>query len=280
MLLQRVLTALLLAPFAIAFIVLLPTPGFALVLALLFLAGAWEWTALSGLQQAGQRAAVLVLSTLLFVFLWSVRDTALLPALAILGVAWWLLVCQWLRHFPFGAAPTRENRAIKLAAGVLVIYPAWSAALLIHGGLHHDDWWPPASGHWWVLLTLLIVWSADIGAYFSGRLFGQRKLAPTISPGKTWAGVYGAAVASAAVAWGGGRLLGVEGGRLLGLIVLSLFTVAASVIGDLLESLLKRHANVKDSGTLFPGHGGLLDRLDSVFAALPVFAVGKLLLGL
>lgn len=280
MLLQRVLTALLLAPFAIAFIVLLPTPGFALVVALLFLAGWWEWTTLASLQGAGQRASVMVLSTLAFVLLWQARDTALLSVLAVAGMAWWLLVCLWLRHFAFAAAPTRENRALKLVAGMLVIFPAWSSALLIHGGIDHDAWWPPASGHWWVLLALLIVWAADIGAYFSGRFFGRRKLAPTISPGKTWAGVYGAFIAGAVVAAAGGRLLGVEGLQLLGLVILSVFTVAASVIGDLLESLLKRHANVKDSGTLFPGHGGLLDRMDSVFAALPVFAVGKLLLGL
>ena len=280
MLLQRVLTALLLAPFAIAFIVLLPTPGFALVVALLFLAGWWEWTTLASLPGAGQRASVMVLSTLAFVLLWQARDTALLPVLAVVGMAWWLLVCLWLRHFAFAAAPTRENQALKLVAGMLVIFPAWSSALLIHGGIDHDAWWPPASGHWWVLLALLIVWAADIGAYFSGRFFGRRKLAPTISPGKTWAGVYGAFIAGAVVAAVGGRLLGVEGLQLLGLVILSVFTVAASVIGDLLESLLKRHANVKDSGTLFPGHGGLLDRMDSVFAALPVFAVGKLLLGL
>jgi phosphatidate cytidylyltransferase len=135
-------------------------------------------------------------------------------------------------------------------------------------------------GHWWTLIALFIVWAADIGAYFSGRMFGRRKLAPTISPGKTWAGVYGAFVGGALVAGVGGVLLGVGGGKLAGLLLLSLLTVVASIVGDLLESLMKRHAAVKDSGNLFPGHGGMLDRLDSVFAALPVFAAGKLLLGL
>jgi phosphatidate cytidylyltransferase len=126
----------------------------------------------------------------------------------------------------------------------------------------------------------LIVWASDIGAYFSGRSFGKRKLAPQISPGKTWAGAYGALVAGLLVALVGGWLLDVRGIELVALGLLALFTVAVSIVGDLIESLMKRHAQVKDSGTIFPGHGGLMDRLDSVFAALPVFAAGLLLLGL
>jgi phosphatidate cytidylyltransferase len=188
------------------------------------------------------------------------------------GVAWWLLACVWLRHFAFGAAPTAENRNLKLLAGALVIFPAWVAGVNIHAGESH--------GHAWVFLAMLLVWAADTGAYFAGRFFGKRKLAPNISPGKTWAGVYGAFVASALVILVGGWLLGVRDARLIGLVVVAIVTVASSIVGDLLESLMKRHASVKDSGALFPGHGGLLDRLDSVFAALPVFALGKLLLGL
>jgi len=132
----------------------------------------------------------------------------------------------------------------------------------------------------WTLLALVIVWVADIGAYFSGRSFGKRKLAPQISPGKTWAGAYGALVSGVLVTTLGGWLLDVRGAQLLALGLLAAITVGASIVGDLLESLMKRHAQVKDSGTMIPGHGGLMDRLDSVFAALPVFAAGLLLLGL
>ena len=127
----------------------------------------------------------------------------------------------------------------------------------------------------------MIVWAADIGAYFSGRTFGKRKLAPQISPGKTWAGAYGALAAGVVVtALGGWWLLDVHGGQLIGLAVLAAVTVGASIVGDLIESLMKRHAQVKDSGTMIPGHGGMMDRLDSVFAALPVFAAGVMLLNL
>lgn len=272
MLLQRTLTALVLAPLAILIILLPPTGVFAGIVALAFLAAWWEWAQLSGLQNHAWRAALLVVAAAAFALLWRGHATALSPLLLGAGVAWWLLACGWLRHFAFAAAPTRENRNLKLLAGALVIFPTWVALIDIHARAPH--------GHWWTLLALLIVWASDIGAYFSGRTFGRRKLAPQISPGKTWAGAYGAMVAGVLVAEAGGWLLGVRGAALLALALLAALTVAASIVGDLIESLMKRHAQVKDSGTLFPGHGGLLDRLDSVFAALPVFAAGLALLEL
>ncbi|HEV2622695.1 MAG TPA: phosphatidate cytidylyltransferase [Frateuria sp.] len=274
MLLQRTLTALLLAPLVILVILLPPswTWLFALVVALALLAGLWEWTRLSGLRHRPVRGALLGVALALFAVLWWLRATLLWPALLVVGVAWWALACLWLKHFAFAAAPTPENRNIKLAAGVLVTVPAFVGLLTIHAG--------EPNGQWWTLLTLLVVWAADIGAYFSGRFLGKRKLAPNISPGKTWAGVYGAFAAGALVMLVGGWLLGTDGVRLLGLALLAVVTVAASIVGDLVESLMKRHAKVKDSGRMFPGHGGLLDRMDSVFAAVPVFALGKLLLGL
>lgn len=273
MLLQRTLTALLLAPLAILVILLPPswTWLFALVVVAACLAGLWEWTRLSGLRNRPVRAALLAGALVLFALLWWFRDATRWPTL-IAGAAWWALACVWLKNFAFAAAPTTENRNLKLAAGAFVVFPAFVGLQTIHAS--------EPNGHWWTLLTLFLVWAADIGAYFSGRFLGKRKLAPNISPGKTWAGAYGALVAGALVAVIGGMLLGVQGWRLLALALLAVLTVAASIVGDLVESLMKRHAQVKDSGRMFPGHGGLLDRMDSVFAAVPVFALGKLLLGL
>jgi phosphatidate cytidylyltransferase len=270
MLLQRVLTALVLAPLAILIILLPPTVVFAGIVAVTFLAALWEWAQLSGVQSRAARIGLLAVATGVVTLLWCVHATAATPWLLAIGVAWWLLACLWLRHFAFAAAPTRENLTLKLLAGALVIFPAWVALTSIHARESH--------GHWWTLLALVIVWLSDIGAYFSGRTFGKRKLAPQISPGKTWAGAYGAMVAGVAIAELGGWLLGVRGAQLIALALLAAATVAISIVGDLLESLMKRHAQVKDSGTIFPGHGGLMDRLDSVFAALPVFAAGLLLL--
>ncbi|WEN16459.1 CDP-archaeol synthase [Rhodanobacter sp. AS-Z3] len=270
MLLQRILTALVLAPLTILIIMLAPTGIFGAIVALAFLGAWWEWAKLSGLTNRSARMALMAVAAIVFGLLWLVQGSAWTPWLLAAGVAWWVVACWWLRHFAFGAAPTRENLALKLIAGAFVIFPTWVALTSIHARLPH--------GHWWTLLALLIVWASDIGAYFSGRTFGKRKLAPQISPGKTWAGAYGAMVAGVLIADIGGWLLGVRGSSLLALSVLAAITVAISIVGDLLESLMKRHAQVKDSGSIFPGHGGLMDRLDSVFAALPVFAAGLLLL--
>jgi len=228
---------------------------------------------LSGLKSVVLQVVWLVVSAAVFVLLWTVRTTIVAPAVVSLGVIWWLIACFWLRYFAYGAAPTQENRALKLLAGSLVVFPAWVAAITIHASLPH--------GHGFTLLALVIVWAADIGAYFSGRTFGKRKLAPQISPGKTWAGAYGALAAGILVAeLGSWWLLDVRDGQLVGLALLAAVTVSASIVGDLVESLMKRHAQVKDSGTMIPGHGGMMDRLDSVFAALPVFAAGVMLLHL
>jgi phosphatidate cytidylyltransferase len=128
-------------------------------------------------------------------------------------------------------------------------------------------------GNWLILSVMVLVWAADIGAYFSGRAFGKRKLAPQVSPGKSWEGVYGGLAVSLAITlvvginrgWGFGQLL-------LGLLGAAL-VVMSSVIGDLTESMFKRRAGIKDSSNLLPGHGGVLDRIDSLTAAIPVFAV-------
>jgi len=269
---QRVITALLITPLAIAMILLLPSTIFGIVIAGLCLLATWEWTRMTGMRSRGLRAILLALCAVVLLLLWIYADAAAGWITIIAGCLWWFVALTWLKHFSFGAAPTRENIAIKLIAGALAILPAWTAMMQLHRGQN--------SPHTWGLYALMLVWAADSFAYLAGRRWGKIKLAPNISPGKTIAGVYGALVGSGAVALIGGWLLGVRGGSLLGLLVLALIAVLFSVVGDLFESLIKRHCNVKDSGTLFPGHGGAFDRLDGVFAALPFFALGKFLLGL
>lgn len=271
MLRTRVLTAILLIPIALLVILLPTTAIFPIVLAPVFVLGAWEWTRLCGLQRSWSRAAAILAMLIIMLALWYARDQRAIWDLTIaLGVAWWIVSLRWLRGYSFGAAPGAENRTLKLIAGGFIFVPAWIALITIHGMQPY--------GPWWTLFAVVIVWFADTGAYFSGRFFGRRKLAPRISPGKTWAGAYGAVVFGGLFAGLGGWALGTHGWALAGLVVLGVVTVMASIIGDLFESLMKRHADTKDSGSLFPGHGGLLDRMDSVFAAMPIFAAGMLLL--
>lgn len=277
MLKQRVLTAVVLAPLIVALVFLTNMQVFAVLLAVIFLFGMWEWTRMAGMRNRPLRAVLLLGYALVMALLWPVVRSAWwwLPPLA--GVVWWLLAALWLRHVSFAASPTRTHVALKLLAGLLVVVPAWCAVVALHDA--HVTYAPP-HGPWWVIFFACIVMGGDIGAYFAGSRFGGRKLAPSISPGKTWAGVYGALACSAVIGLAGGWIAHAPGGLLVGVIVLALVTVAFSIVGDLFESLMKRHAGVKDSGALFPGHGGMFDRMDSLVAALPVFVLGKALLGL
>lgn len=272
MLKQRTITALILAPLAIALVLFSPTWLFALVIAALCLIAAWEWTQLAGVKALAARIAFVAVTAILLALAWRLRDTGVAAFVIGAGLLWWLLALAWLRHFSYAAAATPENAALKLLSCELSIVPAWLALMELHA--------QPVQGRYWALLALLLVWAADTGAYFAGRRFGTTKLAPNISPNKTRAGMWGALVVSGALALVCGWLLDWRDAWLFALLVLGLLTVCASIVGDLVESLLKRQANVKDSGALFPGHGGLLDRLDSLFAALPVFTAGKVLLDL
>jgi phosphatidate cytidylyltransferase len=143
--------------------------------------------------------------------------------------------------------------------GVMVLLPTWAALLYLR-----------ERGAWILLALLAVVWIADTAAFFAGRSFGQRKLAPGISPGKTWEGVYGAMFAL--VLYASAVSAAVVGLRIVGALVMALALLYFSVLGDLFESWIKRVAGRKDSGTLLPGHGGVLDRIDALTAALPIAA--------
>ncbi|HLI18950.1 MAG TPA: phosphatidate cytidylyltransferase [Rhodanobacteraceae bacterium] len=277
MLKQRVITAVVLAPLIVALIFLTGNALFAALLGLIFLLGMWEWTRMAGVRGYPLRLASLLGYAILFALLWHVCETAWwwLPVLA--GLAWWLLALLWLTHNRFASQPSRTHALLKLVAGAFVVVPAWCAVVVMHGDMARPD---SGRGHFWVLFFACIVVAADIGAFSAGRRWGRTKLAPAISPGKTRAGVYGALVCSGIVGLVGGVLLKVPAKLLPAIVALALVTVLFSVVGDLFESLIKRHAGVKDSGALFPGHGGVFDRMDSLVAAMPIFVLGKFLLGL
>jgi phosphatidate cytidylyltransferase len=229
---------------------------------------------LSGVERPLPRVAYLVANALVMAALaWGSRgspDLVPLKLVSVAGAAWWLLVPLWLAKFGFASTASAGSRAIKLLAGSVSVLPAWCALVW----LHHDGTLGPR----WTFFAVAIVWAADTGAYFVGSRWGKRKLAPRISPGKSWEGLFGGLGATALLAVAAVPLLGVAWGQLPALLVAALVTVAISVLGDLFESLLKRHAGMKDSSDLIPGHGGILDRIDSLLAALPVFVVLRELL--
>ena len=277
----RVLAALVMAPVAIAAVLLLPTPWLVAAAMVVFLGGLWEWLRLAGLDDGVARSALLVANLLLILSLvWaSASDPnaslVLLKLFSVAAVVGWLLVAMWLRNPALGASNSPRWRTVKLGVGTLVMVPAWCALALIHAG---------ENGNRWLLVALFIVWAADTGAYFTGKRFGDKwfkghRLAPSISPNKTIEGLLGGMLLAVLVGHVGGWLAGAAAGELPLVALVALVAAIFSVIGDLFESMIKRHAGVKDSGNLIPGHGGLLDRIDGVVAALPVFAVGQIWLG-
>jgi phosphatidate cytidylyltransferase len=260
---QRTVTAFVIGPLVIAAILLLPTPGFALFVGLLLLAGAWEWAALGGLERAPARAAFVALVLAGLIALWLVEPARFW----LIGAAafWWALKTVQVAGVK-DIDPSLGWQPKVLAEGMLILSAPWAALVELHGG--------SAQGPLLVLFLMMLVWTADSLAFFVGRRFGRTKLAPAVSPGKTRAGVYGALAGAAA--WG--LLLGLWLGlgpleTLLAALLCGL-TVSVSVVGDLYESLLKRRRGVKDSSHLLPGHGGMLDRVDSLTAAAPVFVLG------
>lgn len=271
---QRVITAATLAPVVIVAVLWLSTPWMAAVSAVAFLAGLWEWTLFAGLTRPLPRATFLLANALLMAALVWAGGPGLftLQAISLMGALWWLLALVWLWRFEFAAADTAGNRMLKLLVGSLCVIPAWCALNWLHAA--------SAVGPRWALFVLLLVWAADSGAYFAGMRFGRRKLAPRISPGKSWEGVWGGVATTLLLALLFWPVLGLAASALPALLVLTLAVTGFSVAGDLFESLMKRHSGIKDSGTVIPGHGGVLDRLDSLLAALPVFVIGKALLGL
>lgn len=278
----RILAALVMAPAAIAAILFLPTPWMMLLAALVFLGGLWEWFRLADVEDTLTRSFLVAANLLLMVMIvWASRTSqggtlALFHLMLLLGVGWWWLAVLWLRYARFGSQPGKAARAAKLLAGTLAVVPAWCALVVIHGDPSETALIGPIPrNHLWLLTALAIVWMADTGAYFAGRAFGKHKLAPNISPNKTIEGLVGGLLAAMLAGLGFALLAGVQSAQLPWVALAALLTALASVIGDLFESLLKRQAGVKDSGHLIPGHGGILDRIDSVLAALPVFALAK-----
>ncbi|WFE70881.1 phosphatidate cytidylyltransferase [Halomonas sp. M1] len=260
MLKQRIITAAWLAPLTLIGLFGLQGGAFALFTACIVLLGAWEWTNLAGITRQRSRLQCVAGLALLMVIMW--LSGAVLAAWPLwIAAIGWLLNLYWVTRYP-EAGHQWQATSRRLLMGLWVLLPCWVGFNVLRD-----------SGAVWLLFVLLLVWCADIGAYFSGRRWGKRKLAPRVSPGKSWEGVVGGLVATSLLAIGFAiwQALGVSGG--LTLIIITALVTLVSVLGDLLESMLKRYRNIKDSSQLLPGHGGVLDRIDSLTAAIPIFAL-------
>lgn len=247
----------------------LPFEFMAVLFSLFLFGAALEWSGLAGIEGLVGRITYAMVSVCTALGGASLlgNEPVAMTGLLVLACLWWSLAAAWVIHYQRHERPKIRNRLLLVCCGWLVLVPALVALLAL---LRRDP----------VLLLALfgLVWGADIFAYFGGKTFGRRRLATRVSPGKTWEGLAAALLGTQLL-----TVMAVSLGldahlTLLTALLLAAVTFAASVVGDLLESLLKRLRGVKDSGTLLPGHGGLLDRIDSLVAAAPVFTLGLYLM--
>ena len=271
---RRVVTAVVAIPVVIVAVVTLPAAGVALVLAVVAFGASLEWSRIAAPGAATRYGfALVVAGSLLLSWLAASYWLGWLRVLCAVALVWWCVALVWVIRFERGRdAAALDGVVTRGLAGWFIIVPAWAGLVYL---LHARD----EHGPWPVLLVFLIVWAADIGAYFAGRRFGSRRLAATTSPGKSIEGVVGGMAAVAALGTVAGLWLGLPAGLAVAFTVMCIVVAAFSVLGDLMESLVKRRGGVKDSGTVLPGHGGILDRIDSLTAAVPAFAIGTDILG-
>jgi phosphatidate cytidylyltransferase len=262
---SRVTTALVLAAGMLAIVLWLPAVATVIVLTAGVLAGAWEWSAFLRPSAKLVRVAYVAAVALLLALVWRcTADPVGRDFVLGLALAWWLVALGWILFAPRRAAPWSAA-----LAGVFALVPAWLALMRLRLDL--------PNGAQWMLFVLILVWAADMGAFFFGRRYGRLRLAPAVSPGKTWEGVLGGVFVAMVVAVCGSLWFRVP---LAIFLPLCLTVVAFSIVGDLTESLLKRFAGIKDSGSVFPGHGGVMDRIDSVTGAAPVLLFGLTAFGM
>ena len=262
MLRTRILTAAVLAGILLAGLFLLSPPWAVWAFGAVFTIGAWEWAGFGALRAPAARIAYAtgVALVLLLAWRWSAEPPRLMLLLRA-ACAWWALALLWL-----SSAPARHQPILVLVCGLPVLVPAFIALARLQIATSGF-----AAGPQIVLWLVLLVIAADVGAYAVGRSFGRRKLAPRVSPGKTLEGALGGIAMVALVAWAGAAHFGLPQPAVVAFgCAVGIF----SIIGDLTESMFKRAAGLKDSGALLPGHGGLLDRIDSVTAAAPLYALG------
>ncbi|WP_340608967.1 phosphatidate cytidylyltransferase [Xenorhabdus bharatensis] len=275
MLKYRLLTTLILIPLVVAALFLLPPSGFGLVVIAVSALAAWEWGQFAGLFTQSKRIALAVLCAAgLLALQHSLADFTHLtekPQILYLlwaGMFWWIAAIVLVVAYPASASVWKSSVILRLLFGFLTIVPFYCGMMVLRTQGYENNTY---NGAWWLLYVMLLVWAADSGAYIFGRALGKHKMAPKVSPGKTLEGLAGGLLTAALISWLFSKFAPVPV-MPENLLLISAVVVIASVFGDLTESMFKRESGIKDSSQLIPGHGGVMDRVDSLTAAVPVFA--------
>ena len=269
MLKYRLITAAILIPLVLLAIFKLPESGFVIFIGTVVMLGAWEWTRIAGINSVIFKifflAALLSLQVAFAINLTS-ADTYIHISLFV-AIIWWMIAILLLWLYSLDKDILAGHVFIKAVIGIIILFPPYVALV----DIRITEYLGPDH----ILFLLLLIWVADSAAYFSGRKWGQHKLLPKVSPGKSWEGVAGALFSTVLMGFFGAEYFELP---LLNFVLLSVFVAIISIVGDLTESLFKRQMQIKDSGTLLPGHGGMLDRIDSLTSATPFYLAGILLI--
>ncbi|TCP94966.1 phosphatidate cytidylyltransferase [Cricetibacter osteomyelitidis] len=285
MLKQRVISAIVLIGIVFAALFLFSPFAFALAVAVVVAIGVWEWTQFMQFKMPIWRGIITGIAAS-FLFLWVYAEADFLNAgrvfvdlaqpILLSAVIWWFAALILVISYPKSAALWGKSLILQFIFAFFTLVPFLIGILSLRLDHYITN---PTYGVMQLLYVFILIWGADSGAYFAGRAFGKHKLAPKVSPGKTWQGVFGGLVTAGVIAYLFLQFASVEfvqqiklGGKLTSFLGLSVATVAISVLGDLTESMFKRTSGIKDSGNIIPGHGGVLDRIDSLTAAVPFFA--------
>lgn len=287
MLKHRIITALVLAPATIAAIFYLPLPYFSALMLAVMGIGAWEWGPLMGFSNKRRRLAFVVITSILIGCLWYsfplldmwLSTTELQPLIIYIlwvAVAWWILSATLTFLYPRYSKFWSSHRSVRGVFGWLTLVPTWLAFIVLRSSEYQTDTYQGAQ---LIMFLFLMVWSADIGAYFVGKSFGKNKLLPNVSPGKTMEGFIGGVVVACVLVSVAGISMSWNAEQFYLVIPITVLITTVSVLGDLNESMFKRQAGIKDSGSILPGHGGILDRIDSLTATAPIYALCYALIG-
>ncbi|AGH81982.1 phosphatidate cytidylyltransferase [Psychromonas sp. CNPT3] len=273
---QRIITALILAPLAIAGIFLLPLKFFMLFCTVIYLLASKEWVNFVTEKSHWVLYFLALVLGVSLVFipaesLWQATGVSpILMNIVIAGGVWWVVALLKVVTYPRSATIWKNSKALKVFFGVCTLLPFfWAMVILRSVNMYHDFYY----GAQLLMFVFLLVWAADTGAYFVGKRFGKHKLAIKVSPGKTIEGFLGGVVCSMLITLLASLYFDISSEKMPVFFIAAFVTCLVSTLGDLSESVFKREAGLKDSGSLLPGHGGILDRIDSLTAAVPVFTL-------
>jgi len=284
---HRIITAVVLAPAVIAAIFYLPLIYFAGLLLIIMAIGAWEWGPLMGFSNVIRRLVFVLVTVFLISTLWRyfplehlwINESTLQQSIIYIlwgAVAWWILSAILTFLYPRYSKFWSSHRSIRALFGWLTLVPTWLAFIVLRSSEYSSDM---LHGAQLLMFLFLMVWSADVGAYFVGKSMGKHKLLPNVSPGKTMEGFIGGVICACILIGIAGFIMNWNVEQFLLVLPITVLITTVSVLGDLNESMFKRQAGIKDSGSILPGHGGILDRIDSLTATAPIYALCYALIG-